>query len=302
VVARCPECQARYRIAREKIGARGARIRCAQCQTIFKIDAPQAPVSAPEPVSAKAQEAVARMIVAEGDAATAKAISDFLQTRRIEGVIVSDGGEAILQIHRTQPDGVILGGQLPGLNGSALAEIVRRTAELASVRLIRIATLEEPVGAPEFEAEHTLEPGDLPDGLGPILERLQIGEKPAIAQGPPEPQEQPASDPASESSAAPEAAPVSEPKGRRSRGQPTSSDPEVAAAERLARIIVSDIILYNDEKFGRGVEEGNVVQLLQAELEEASTLFKQRIPEAIRAGRDFLSQELERRAEAKKSS
>jgi CheY-like chemotaxis protein len=241
------------------------------------------------------------MIVAEGDAATAKAITDFLQTRRIEGVIASDGGEAILQIHRTRPDGVVLGGQLPGLSGSALAEIVRRTAELASVRLIRIATLEEPVGAPEFEAEHTLEPGDLPEGLGPILERLQIGEKPAIAQGPPEPQEQPASDAASEPRAKAGAAPTSEARGRRSRGQPTSSDPEIAAAERLARIIVSDIILYNDEKFVRGVEEGNVVQLLQAELEEASTLFKQRIPEGIRAGRDFLTEELERRAEAKRS-
>jgi CheY-like chemotaxis protein len=235
------------------------------------------------------------MVVAEGDAATAKAISDFLQTRRIQAVVASDGGEALLQIHRTRPDGAVLGGRLPGISGAAVAEIVRRTAELASVRLIRVATLDEPVGAPEFEAEHTLEPGDLPEGLGPILERLELGEKPAIAESPPEPQEQPKEDPEPESKPEPQAAPAS---GRRT--PPTSSDPEVAAAERLARIIVSDIILYNDEKFARGVEEGNAVQLLQAELEEASTLFKQRIPEEIRAERDFLTEELERRAEAKR--
>ena len=78
MVARCPKCQARYRIAREKIGARGARIRCAQCETIFKIDAPAAPETTPEPSTVSAPEAVASMIVAEGDAATAEDAQRFL--------------------------------------------------------------------------------------------------------------------------------------------------------------------------------------------------------------------------------
>ena len=77
-----------------------------------------------------------------------------------------------------------------------------------------------------------------------------------------------------------------------------SSDPAIAAAERLARIIVSDIILYNEEKFGQGVTDANVVQLLPPEVEEASELFRMRIPEEIRARRDFLREELERRAAA----
>jgi predicted Zn finger-like uncharacterized protein len=33
----CTRCQARFRVADEKVGARGARIRCARCQTLFAV-------------------------------------------------------------------------------------------------------------------------------------------------------------------------------------------------------------------------------------------------------------------------
>ncbi len=95
--------------------------------------------------------------------------------------------------------------------------------------------------------------------------------------------------------------PAQAPARKRRIRPPLSADPAVAAAERLARIIVSDIILYNDEKFAAGVRDENVVSVLTPELEEAGALFQQRIPEEIRAQRPFLVEELERRAEAKRS-
>jgi hypothetical protein len=69
----------------------------------------------------------------------------------------------------------------------------------------------------------------------------------------------------------------------------------VAAAQRLARIIVADIILYNEEKFARAVEAGNLQEALRAELQEGMALFKQRIPAEVRAKCDFVREELERR-------
>ena len=98
-----------------------------------------------------------------------------------------------------------------------------------------------------------------------------------------------------------EPTPAEAPARKRRTRPPLSADPAVAAAERLARIIVSDIILYNDEKFAAGVRDDNVVSVLTPELEEAGALFQQRIPEEIRAQRPFLVEELERRAEAKRS-
>jgi hypothetical protein len=68
----------------------------------------------------------------------------------------------------------------------------------------------------------------------------------------------------------------------------------VAAAERLARIIVSDVILYNPERFEAGVRSGNVLQALSEELSEGRALFEQRVPPRVRQQRDFLADELVR--------
>jgi hypothetical protein len=56
---------------------------------------------------------------------------------------------------------------------------------------------------------------------------------------------------------------------------------------------VSDIVLYNEDRFDRAVREGNLAGALQTELAEGRALFKVRIPEEIRAQRDWLIEELE---------
>jgi predicted Zn finger-like uncharacterized protein len=69
---------------------------------------------------------------------------------------------------------------------------------------------------------------------------------------------------------------------------------ERAKAERLARIIVSDVILYNQEKFVRAVAAGRVVEMLDPDLEEGRALFRQRIDARVREERDHLAEELVR--------
>lgn len=285
MIARCPQCQSRYRVAPEKIGPQGARLRCSRCKTVFRVQAaPEAP-AAPSTAPAAARP---HALVAEADSETAKRIVEFLSRWGIAAEVVHDGGEALLNLHRKRPQLAILGGHLPGVSAPVVAEIVRRNAELRTVRLIRVAPIDEPAGAPEFDADHALEPADLPDGLGASLERLGLGKRPA----PPPP--------------APKPAPAASPTAR--TPQPTrptpaaSSDSELAAAERLSRIIVSDIILYDDEKFVRAIKEGNVLAAFEAELSEAKALFQKRVPEAIRGKRDFLAEELESRAERRRQT
>jgi predicted Zn finger-like uncharacterized protein len=295
VIARCPECQTRYRIADDKVGPNGARIRCSQCSAVFRVE-PESDPGAGE----------ARILVAEPDADLAKMIAGYLRRWKVETTVVHDGGQALLFMHREKPTAAIVGARLAGLRGAELAEIVRRTAELQHIKLIRVVPDDE-TAASHFEADHMLEPADLPDGLAPILERLGLGTRPPtrgpdpkqrIAE-PPVPTPTPTDVPPVVET--PAAAQPEEPKAVRRRSRPPlSDDPEIAAAERLARIIVSDIILYNDEKFEEGVLGGNVAMVLEAELEEAGQLFVQRIPEAVRAKRPFLVEELERRAEAKR--
>ena len=80
---------------------------------------------------------------------------------------------------------------------------------------------------------------------------------------------------------------------------PEPADPAVSAAERLARIIVSDVVLYNPEKFEQGVRAGNVIELLDTELDEGRGLFEQRVAPELRTGRDFLAEELVRVARSR---
>jgi hypothetical protein len=80
--------------------------------------------------------------------------------------------------------------------------------------------------------------------------------------------------------------------------QPTSPQAAPAAAvadaERLARIIVSDIVLYNPEKFEAGIRDGNVLGALEAEMEEGRGHFEQRVELRVRESRDFLAEEMVR--------
>ena len=36
MIARCPDCKARYLISREKLGPRGARLKCTRCKIVFQ--------------------------------------------------------------------------------------------------------------------------------------------------------------------------------------------------------------------------------------------------------------------------
>ncbi len=76
-------------------------------------------------------------------------------------------------------------------------------------------------------------------------------------------------------------------------------DDERAKAERLARIVVSDIVLYNEERFAAAVRGGNVLQAMSAELAEGRQLFEERIDARVRGERDYLKDELMRRAQAR---
>jgi hypothetical protein len=87
---------------------------------------------------------------------------------------------------------------------------------------------------------------------------------------------------------------------------PEPEDPEidekVEQAERLARIVVSDIVLYSKEKFEAAVEAGNVLEAMQPEIAEGRSLFTARVDASIQETRDFLTEELLRVAEARGKS
>jgi hypothetical protein len=75
---------------------------------------------------------------------------------------------------------------------------------------------------------------------------------------------------------------------------------EIEKAKRLARIIISDIALYNEEVLEQGIRQNAVEELLKNDLEEGRKLFLKRVPEHIRKQADFLKESLDELINKKK--
>ncbi len=65
-------------------------------------------------------------------------------------------------------------------------------------------------------------------------------------------------------------------------------DPEaVEKARRFARIIVSDIALYNQDAVAEGLKSGTFYELLKADVDEGRELYENRVPKAIKVKKDY---------------
>ena len=66
------------------------------------------------------------------------------------------------------------------------------------------------------------------------------------------------------------------------------ADPKaVEKARRFARIIVSDVALYNQEAVIEGLKNGTFFELLKNDIDEGRELYEGRVPVAIKAKRDY---------------
>ena len=68
--------------------------------------------------------------------------------------------------------------------------------------------------------------------------------------------------------------------------QPTAHE----KAKRLARLIVSDIVLYNQAAVEEGIRNNTFAELLAHEIQEARTLYAQRVSEEVRKGTSYLEE------------
>ena len=98
----------------------------------------------------------------------------------------------------------------------------------------------------------------------------------ATTPSPPPPPAPPAAAPA-----APPVAPTQEGPAARSAGIPfglaEEEKKEHERARRLARVLASDIAIYNQEKKDRGLAEGNLVAVLGYEIKKSWEIYKERV-------------------------
>jgi predicted Zn finger-like uncharacterized protein len=284
--------------------------------------APSAPAAAPAWASARSEAPAAPapraaprdrerlVLVADSQPESGKELAATLNDWGCETLLVHDGVEAILNVQRALPRVVVLDAALPKMFGFQVCELMKRNESLRGIHVVLVGAIHDqqryrrPPGE-LYGADVYVERHELPGALGPLLERFGIVPRGSAAEAPSRTPElvRPAPSPVPPRRAAPppqpapprRAAPPPQPAPSRAAAPRASGDPldeARAQAERLARIIVSDIVLYNAEKFEAGVRSGDVIAVLGAELDEGRSLFAARIDPRVGTADEFLQREL----------
>ncbi|MEZ5330711.1 MAG: GAF domain-containing protein [Thermoanaerobaculia bacterium] len=76
--------------------------------------------------------------------------------------------------------------------------------------------------------------------------------------------------------------------------QPSPDEGRHEEARRLARLLVTEIKLYNEEQVEEGLERGDLYSTLQEEIDRSKRIFEERIPAEVRAQADYFREELVR--------
>ena len=100
--------------------------------------------------------------------------------------------------------------------------------------------------------------------------------------------------------AAPAEAPAARPRpstGARRLGgplAPVEGDERREEARRFAKLLVSEIKLYNEKAVLQGRDKGNIYQLLKEDIDRSRQMYDERIPEDVRANSNYFYEELVR--------
>ncbi len=79
-----------------------------------------------------------------------------------------------------------------------------------------------------------------------------------------------------------------------SPGTPRGEESKREEARRLARLLVTEIKLYNEEKVEEGRQRGNIYAALREDIDRSRRIFEERVAAEVRAEADYFQEELVR--------
>jgi len=322
-IIRCPACQRYYRIAAGPPSPT-ARLRCSKCGEIFSLAAACAatPASATAPNAPVAAPTRGRVLVSTDGEEFQALIGEVLAAAGFTLLHARSGDEAWAALESWRPRVALLDVALPGIPAFELCDRIRADADLKGTGLILIASVFQQTRykrAPTslYGADDYIEKHHIRDWLPEKVERLMHADV-AVAE--------PAA--ALEAAAPAKAGKAGQPVtattpaearhgGAAAHDEQDEHDQESLIREELygspgrelqglqrlqdglrryARIIISDIALYNQELVERGIREGTFSTLLKKEIEEGSRLYQLRVPSSSggegyyhEAVRDFIA-------------
>lgn len=303
----CPKCRTRYLLDDSRIKAERMVLRCSRCDTAFRISGlqPARTLPPPGPEAASGTRDVTVLVANESPDFCAS-VEQVLSSEPFRVICCHDGQAALDLIEEQVPDVVLVDVALPTVYGFEICDRIRNNPALSTVKTILLASIydktrykREPKAL--YGADDYIEKHHIPDSLAAKISCLVFGQSELDQTGDcPE-------DNVGEGEASGEAVPDRELEEKNAVCEDLRNDEElktsvsaeqpeaesVVKARRLARIIVTDIALYNQKKVDDGVMNGTFYELLADDIREGRRLYNERFPEDIRGGTSYLEEAFE---------
>ncbi|MBI5190212.1 MAG: zinc-ribbon domain-containing protein [Nitrospirae bacterium] len=245
-----------------------------------------------------------KIVVAHSGENVLKLLADLLREAGYDVVTANEGVQAMIAIETQKPFMVVLDVGLPRIYGFEICDRIKNSEESSHMKVLLVASIfdktkykREPTSL--YGADDYIEKHHIQDALVMKVKRLASPD----ASGPAPVREESLTTPPP-----PAEMPIREQQAAQMRSEEIKSfapasnvDPQqVEAARRFARIILSDIALYNQAAVEEGVRTGNFLEILSAELKEGRDLYNTRVSAEVRASMDYFADEIEKYIEKKR--
>lgn len=262
----CKQCAATYRVNVQLPLAGPVRVACPSCgkqKTLRPV-----PATAPDAPAVPAPRSSARRrhaVIADEPRPFRDFLCEELSKLGFEPHLFETGDKALERVRETGAELVILNVYLRGKLGVEISEEIKADPALTASKVVLIGAL---FRANRFRAN----PTNLYGADEYIEEQIPAVELHRIVR-----------------KLFPSVSDHEEPEPR-----------EYDEAKRLARLILSDIIIYNAEKVERGIREGSFFDLLRTEIEDGRNYYESRVPFKVRQRTEFFHETLQHFVEMKR--
>lgn len=284
MIAACPNCQAKFKIDESKMPAAGVKLRCSKCRTVFAVARKTAEIEARKETSAKSY----RVLIANSDKVICSRVEEILKTEDIEVLKAYDGAEAMSIVENSRPHVAILDVALPVMYGFQVCDNIKGNEGLKrDVKVILMASIYDKTRYKRnptslYGADDFIEIHHLPDDLVPKINRLILSSKSDESQAEGYNKDTEEAVTQEVKSSVPSKEYLNSLRSGENVIDPKDRDAQ-EKARRLARLIVSDIALYNGELVAEGIRNGTFYKLIKDDIKEGIEHFKKKVPPSIPA-------------------
>ena len=276
MIISCQHCGKRIRIDATKYSGKRIKMRCSQCSEVFVAEVPVRVDTAP-PASSRLSP---QILIAHSDPGLCDTVGSILDSQKYRWQACHDGETALKLMASHPPQVAIVDVALPGLFAFEVVEKVRNLPGLAGVKIMLLSSVYNKMAYKRrpttlYGADDYIEKHHIPHDLIAKIKNLIENSHPAKAGEVTAHDEVPTSLEIDELKARLIHAEESE--GVLAPGELV----ELAKAQRLARIIASDISLYDEAKVTEGIRSGTFFELFAEEIAEGRQHFLARVPESL---------------------